>query len=165
MLDVGDVRHAVHELGDIGGTAGGFQIAAAVKLVGERYQVDGLLRLAEGDHLLVDAPVMIVEEVFGFELLECGVERVVVEQDRAQDAALRLRVLGQLAFKGCGRGAHRKFALCSPARTCLVKCWRERVVTPYEKERAFSASKNTSRRGLYKTVLVGGSRSCSGRPF
>src|SRR6266853_2917821 len=119
MLDVGDVRHAVHELGDIGGTAGGFQIAAAVKLVGERYQVDGLLRLTEGDHLLVDAPVMIVEEVFGFELLECGVERVVVEQDRAQDAALRLRVLGQLPFERHGWSAHLSFALYSPVKRNL----------------------------------------------
>ena len=102
MLDVGDVRHAVHQLSDVGGTAGGFQFAAAVKLVGESHQVDGLLRLSQGNHLLVDAPVMIVKEIFGLQFFERGVERVVVEQDRAQDAALRLGILGQRTFERGG---------------------------------------------------------------
>ena len=102
MLDVGDMRHAVHQLRDVSGTAGGFEFAAAVELVGERHQVYGLLRLTERDHLLVDAPVMIVEEIFGLEFLERGIERVVVEQDRAQDAALRLGVLGQRTFERRG---------------------------------------------------------------
>src|SRR5712664_182339 len=125
MLDVGNVRHAVHQLRDVGVAAGGFELAAAVELVGEGHQVDGLLRLAEDDHLLVDAPVVIVKEVFGLQLFERGVERVVVEQDRAEDAALRLRVLRQLSFERRGWGGHWKFALYSPVRAILVKRMRE----------------------------------------
>ncbi len=106
VLDVGDVRHAVHQLRDVGRAADGFQFAAALQLLGERHQVDGLLRFAESDHLLVDAPVMIVEEILGLELLDGGVEGVVVEQDRAQDAALGLDVLGQGTFERCGCCGH-----------------------------------------------------------
>src|SRR5467141_4579554 len=125
MPDVGDVRHAIHQLRDIGVAAGGFELADAVELVGERHHIDDLLRLAENDHLLVDAPVVIVKEVFRFQLFERGVECVVVEQDRAEDAALRLRVLRQLPFERRGWGGHWNFALYSPVKAILVKRMRE----------------------------------------
>src|SRR5712671_1326153 len=89
MLDVGDVRHAVHQLGDVGGSAGGFEFAAAVELVGERYQIDSLLSLAQRNHLLVDAPVMIVEEILGLEDFDGRIQRVVVDKNRAENAACR----------------------------------------------------------------------------
>src|ERR1700675_3864206 len=50
---------------------------------------------------------MIVKEIFRFQLFERGVERVVVEQDRPQDAAPRLGILGQLTFERGGWSGHR----------------------------------------------------------
>src|SRR6266852_1849880 len=64
VLDVGDAGHAVGEGGEVRRAAGGFEIAAAVELFGEGDEVDGLLALAEGDHLGEDAAVLIKEEIF-----------------------------------------------------------------------------------------------------
>ena len=106
VLDVGDVRHAVHQLRDVRRAADRFQFAAALQLLGQRHEIDGLLRFAERDHLLVDAAVMIVEKIFGLELFDGGIDGVVVEQDRAENAALRLDVVGQGTFERCACGGH-----------------------------------------------------------
>ncbi len=106
VLDVRDVRHAVHQLRDVCRAADRFQFAAALQLLGQSDEVDGLLRLPEDDHLLVDAPVVIVKEVLWLELLDGGIDGVVVEQDRTQDAAFRLDVMGHGTFERCACSGH-----------------------------------------------------------
>ena len=107
VLDVGDVRHAVHQLRDVRRAADRFQFAAALQLLGERHEIDRLLRFAERDHLLINAAVMIVEKILRLELLDGGIDGVVVEQDRAEDAALGLDVVGQGTFERCACSGHK----------------------------------------------------------
>jgi len=118
VFDVRDARHAVHQLRQIGGAAGGFQVSLAVQLLGERHQVDGLLRFAKHDHLLEDAAVLVEEKVLGLELLDCRVEGVVIQQDGAQHAAFGIQVVGKRSLYSC-LGGHRGpgfiFALFSPS--------------------------------------------------
>ena len=85
-------------------SARGLQLALAMQLVGERNQVDGLLRLAQLDHLAENAPVLIEEEILGLQLFDRRVQRVVIEQDGAQHAALGVEILRQRSFKS-GFGA------------------------------------------------------------
>src|SRR6267143_5358392 len=119
VLDVGDARHAIGEGGEIGRAAGGFEIAAAVKLFGESDEVDGLLAFTEGDHLGEDAAMLIEEEIFGLEIFDGGVEGVVVEDDGAEDGTLGVEVVWEGLFEG-GVGWHLVlsiFALVSPPVT------------------------------------------------
>ena len=99
VLDVGDARHAVGERSEIGRAAGGFEFAVAVQLFGERDEVDGLLRFAERDHLHEDAAVLIEKEIFGAQIFDSGVERVVVEHDGAENGALGVEIVGKRAFE------------------------------------------------------------------
>ena len=66
----------------------------AVKFFGERDQVDGVLRFAERDHLQEDAAMLIEKEIFGAQILDGGVERVIVEQDGAEDGAFGVKIIG-----------------------------------------------------------------------
>src|SRR5712692_6704388 len=62
---------------------------------------------------------MIVEKIFGPELFNRGVQRVVVEQNRAKDAAFGFGVLGQWSFEcggGCGHSNSPYFRPRRPAR-------------------------------------------------
>src|SRR5713101_7068112 len=108
VLDVGDAGHAVGEGGEIGRAASGFEVAAAVELFGEGDEVDGLLALAEGDHLSEDAAVLIEEEIFGLEIFDGGVEGVVVEDYGAEDGTLGVEVVGERLFES-GFGGHGLF--------------------------------------------------------
>jgi hypothetical protein len=71
----------------------------AVQLFGERDEVDGLLGFAERDHLQENAAVLIEKEIFGAQILDGGVERVIVEQDGAEDGAFGVKIIGQWAFE------------------------------------------------------------------
>src|SRR2546428_7011339 len=114
VFDVGDVRHAVEKLREIGSAAGGFELAVAMQLFGEGHQVNGLLALVQRDHLLKDAPVMVVEEIFGTQLFDGRVNGVVVHQDGAEDAAFGVKILRQRAFENRLRSHSSVFALVSP---------------------------------------------------
>ena len=100
VADVGDARHAVHERGEIGRASGGFQLALAAQLFGEREQVDGLAGRAELDHAVEDAPVVIREKVFAAQGFQRRGQALVIEQNGAQDAALGFERGGQRAFDG-----------------------------------------------------------------
>ena len=107
VLDVGRARHAIGEGGDVGRTANRLEIAGTAQLVAQRDQVDGLTPLVEVDHLVEDAAVGVTEEVVGVDQLRRHVERVVADQNRAQDGPLRLQVVGKrLVARGDGRLRH-----------------------------------------------------------
>ena len=55
-------------------------------------------RSDELHHLVEDAAVRVAEEIAGVDHLGGEVERVVVQQDGAEDGALRLEVVRQRAF-------------------------------------------------------------------
>ena len=88
VLDVGDVRHAVRERGEIGSAAGGFQFAAAVQFFGERDEVDGLLGFAESDHVRENVAVMREKKSSGLSVSTAALRALIVEQDGAEDATL-----------------------------------------------------------------------------
>jgi hypothetical protein len=54
-----------------------------MQFFGESDQIDGLLALTQGDHLGKHAAVLIEKEIFGAQILDGGVEGVVVEQHGA----------------------------------------------------------------------------------
>lgn len=99
VLDVGNFGHAVGKSGEIGSAAGGFQIAVAVKFFGESDEVDGVLGFAESDHLVKDAAVLIEEKVSAAEMLDGGVERMVIEQNGAEDGTLGVEIVRKRPFE------------------------------------------------------------------
>ncbi len=52
-------------------------------------------------HALEDVPVLREEEVLRAKDLDCGIERVIIEQNRAENAAFGFEVLRERAFEGC----------------------------------------------------------------
>ena len=66
----------------------------------QRDRIDGLLLLAELHHALEDVPVLRQKEILRAQDLDGGIERVIVEQDRAENAAFGFEVLRERAFEG-----------------------------------------------------------------
>ena len=93
MFQIRNTRDAVDELREISRSARGLEFSLAAKLVAERNQVDGLLRLAQLDHVVEDAPVLIGKEIFRLELFNRRVQRVIIEEDGAKHAALGFQIL------------------------------------------------------------------------
>ena len=59
----------------------------------------GIVALAERDHLVEDAPVRVAEEVARVDQLRGVVERLVVDQDRAEHGFLGLEIVRKRAFR------------------------------------------------------------------
>ncbi len=75
-----------------------------MELFCKRDQVNGLLALAQRDHLRVDAPMLVQEEILGTQILDRGIEGVVIQKNRAEDGALRVQVVRKgLLEDGVGR--------------------------------------------------------------
>ena len=102
VLDVGAPRHAVGQRGDVGGTADLFELARPAQFLAQRHEINRLVALAQRDHLVEDAPVRVAEEVARIDQLDGVVERLVVNQDRAEDRLLSLEIVRQGAFGGDG---------------------------------------------------------------
>ena len=94
VLDIRDSRHAIHELREIRRAARRIEFAAAMQILGERDQIDGLLRFSEGHHPLEDAAMLVEEEIVGAKLLHRRVQHVVVEQNSAENAAFGFQIVG-----------------------------------------------------------------------
>ncbi len=107
VLDVGTARHAVGERRDVRGTADLLELAGPLQLVLQRHEVDGIAALAERDHLVEDAAMRIAEEVARVYELGRVVERVVVNQDGAENGLLGFQVVRKRAFGGGDLGHHR----------------------------------------------------------
>jgi len=98
VLDVGRSRNAVHERGDIGRAADLVEIARPPQLLLQRHEIDRVAALGELDHLVEDAAVRVAEEVARVDHFRRVVERVVVQEDGAQDGAFRFEVVRERAF-------------------------------------------------------------------
>src|ERR1700680_1102153 len=88
VLQIRNSRHAVDQLRHVGGSSGRFELSFPSKLIGERDEIDGLLRLAELNHLVEDAAVPVVEKILRLQLFNCPIQGVIVEQDGGEYAAL-----------------------------------------------------------------------------
>ena len=98
VLDVGRPRHAVDQRRDVGRAADLVEIARAPELLLQGHQIDGVVALRQLDHLVEDAPVGVAEEIAGVDHLGREVERVIVEQDGAQDRPFGFEIVGQRAI-------------------------------------------------------------------
>jgi hypothetical protein len=76
-----------------------------VEFLGEGDEIDGLLSLAEGNHLGEDATMLVEEEILGLEIFDGGVEGVVVEEDGAEYGTLGVEIVGERLFES-GVGGH-----------------------------------------------------------
>src|ERR1700745_3519769 len=66
---------------------------------GERNQVDRLLAFAERDHLIENAAVLLQEKIFGLDVFDGGVQRVIIEQNGAENGAFGVEILRQWALE------------------------------------------------------------------
>jgi hypothetical protein len=109
MLHVRHARHTIGERREIRRTAGGFEFPEAMQFFRQRDEVNGLLRFAERDHLHEDAAMLIEKKIFGAQVFDCGIQRVVVEQNRTEDGALGFEIIWKGAFemRVCGHGTWR----------------------------------------------------------
>jgi hypothetical protein len=109
VLDVGRSRYAVGQRRDVGRPPDLVQLPGPRQFFLQRDEVDGMTAFAERHHLVEDAAVRITEEVLGVDQLGGVVERVVVDQDRAEDRLLgieivRKRPFRRSNFRHCGGG-------------------------------------------------------------
>ena len=58
-----------------------------------------MLLFTELHHALENVPVLGKEEILGAQALHGGIQRVIIEQHGAQDAALRFDIAGQRTFE------------------------------------------------------------------
>ena len=101
VLDVCRARHAVGERRDVGRPADLLQLPCARQLLLERDQIDRVAALAQVHHLVEDAAVRVAEEVARVDQLGGVVERVVVDEDRAENGFLGFEIVRKRAI---GRG-------------------------------------------------------------
>src|SRR4029453_10684185 len=95
---------AVDERGDVGGAADLVEIAGTSELLLERDQIDRVAALGQPHHLVEDAPMRVAKEILRVDDFRGEVERVVVQQNRAEDRASGLGVVrkGPLGDGGLG---------------------------------------------------------------
>ncbi len=72
----------------------------AAQVLHQRDGIDGLLLFAELNHAFENVPVLRKEEILGAQALDGGVQRVIIEQNRAQNAAFGFDIVRQRSFDG-----------------------------------------------------------------
>ena len=90
----------IHEPGDVGRPADAVEVPRPPELILQGDQVYRLTPFVEIDHLVKNAPVRVPKEVVSVNQLRRLVERVVVDQDRAEDTALCFKVVRQRPLGG-----------------------------------------------------------------
>ena len=93
VLDVGRARQPVGQARHVGGPPDALELVGALEGVHERHEVDRAGVVHQVAHPPEDPPVALEIEVLRAHDLQRRVDRLVVEQDRAQDGALRLEVV------------------------------------------------------------------------
>ena len=76
-----------------------YAFAKAMQLFRQRDEIDRLLRFAERDHLQEDAAMLIEEKVFSAKIFNRRIQRIVVEQNRAEDGALGFEIIWKGTFE------------------------------------------------------------------
>ena len=69
------------------------------QILHQRDDIDGLLLFAKLQHALENLAVLRKEKILGLELFHRGVQCVVIQQDRAEDAAFGFEVMRQRTFE------------------------------------------------------------------
>ena len=87
------MRKAVDERRDVGRAAHFVQLACARELLFQRDEVDGVAALAELHHLFEDAAMGIAKKIARVQDFSGRIERVVVDQNRAEDGTLGFEVV------------------------------------------------------------------------
>ena len=93
MLHVGDARQPVRQLRKIRNPARSFQFAAPREVFHQRDDVNRLLLFSQLHHALKNLPVLRQKEIVRAHFLDRGVQRVVIQQNRAENAALCLQIV------------------------------------------------------------------------
>jgi hypothetical protein len=101
-----------------------------MEFFGQRDEVNGLLGFAERNHLRKDAAMLIEKEIFGAEILDGGVEGVVVEENGAEDGALGVEVIGERLFESGVHGHKRSLAFAFSSLLYHVLRRRARAELP-----------------------------------
>src|SRR5579862_4288650 len=146
MFQIRNSRHSVHQLRQICRSTGGFELAFSPQLVAKRDEVNGLLRLAQLNHVIEDAAMRVEKEILRLELLNGRVEHVVLDQNGAEDAALGFEVLRQRPFQSCISRRTREFEIGSRSHD---------LYSPYLRlEAAWNASTSIPRERRIEDVRV-----------
>ena len=90
MLGVDRGRDRVHQAGQVGRTANFLEPIAPAQLVAEGHEVDRLALTMEREHRLVDLAVLGAVEVAGLEEVADPKDRIGIDEDRSENALLRL---------------------------------------------------------------------------
>ena len=98
VFDVHRPRHAVDERRDVGRPADFLEVARAAQLLLEGDEIDRIAALGELHHLVENPPVRIAEEIVRVDHFGGEIERVVVEQDRAEDGSFGFQIVRERAF-------------------------------------------------------------------
>ena len=103
------VGNSVDERRQVGDSADGLDLLAAVEFLGEGDHVDGAASVLQIAHAREDAAMRVEREVVG---LEFGglIEEQAVEQDGAEDGALGFDASGESAFETVIGGGHRRLS-------------------------------------------------------
>ncbi len=107
VLDGGPLGNAVNQRRQIRDAADGLHFLAAVQFFDQRDHVHRAAALLQVAHARINAAMRVEREVVRGEVLGGLVVERVVEQDRAQDGALRLHAYGKSAFQTVVGGRHR----------------------------------------------------------
>ncbi len=113
VLHVRDARQPIRQLRNICDATGRFEHAVAAQGLHQRHRIDCMPLFAELHHAFENVAVLRKEEILGAKAFDGGIQRVIVEQHGAEDAALGFDVAGQRSFEG-DFGRHLLFALFSP---------------------------------------------------
>ena len=100
VLHVGDARQPVGQLRNVRHAARRFEHPVAAEVLHQRDRVDRVALFGELDHALEDVAMLGKEEILGTQPLHGGIQHVIIEQHRAQDAALRFDIAGKRSFEG-----------------------------------------------------------------
>jgi len=92
----------------------------------QRHQVDGLLAFAQRDHLRKHPAVLVQKKIFGPQMFDGGIQRVVIQQDGAENRTLGIQIIGQGFFEnslyrhGLLTPDSGNFAFSSPGQFCSI---------------------------------------------
>ena len=65
-----------------------------------------MLQFAQSNHLVENPPVLVQKKIFRLQFFDGGIQGMIVQQDGAEHAAFRFKILGKLPFE-CEISSHR----------------------------------------------------------
>ena len=119
-LDVGDVRNAVDERRDVRRSADLLELGVLGQLLAQRQQIDLAALLRQPPHRREDRPMRVAKKVLGADRADHAVERMVVDQNRSEDRALRIRRLRQRPVESDVELRYGHWMKCAESRSDFV---------------------------------------------